>query len=225
MNSNRKTAIIVGILFIIATAFFVIGTLIFEPVFASEDYLKTAFQSKTIVTFGVLIELMAVFAIFLIPAFLFRILKKYSVGFAMSYVCLRLIEAVFLTISCVGTLSLVDISNTYVSGGFDETYRTIADGIQFINDWSFTLSVSFFFTIGTLLVNYIFYKTKLIPRFISVWGVLAAILLLIGSLILIFDVAKSSAVLESVFSMPIALQEMVLAVWLIVKGFNENIGT
>ena len=70
----------------------------------------------------------------------------------------------------------------------------------------------------------VLYRSKLIPRFISAWGFIAAALLLVGSVLIMFDAFAgiSESGLELIFALPIAVNEMVLAVWLIVKGFNPS---
>ena len=70
----------------------------------------------------------------------------------------------------------------------------------------------------------VLYRSKLIPRFISAWGFIAAALLLIGSVLIMLDTFAgiSETGLELIFALPIAVNEMVLAVWLIMKGFNPS---
>jgi hypothetical protein len=78
-------------------------------------------------------------------------------------------------------------------------------------------SLEIVFSLGALMIYYLFYQSKLIPRWLSVWGLIGAILYLAAGLFAIFSV-DFSILLEA----PLALQEMVLAVWLIVKGFNPS---
>jgi hypothetical protein len=70
----------------------------------------------------------------------------------------------------------------------------------------------------------VLYKSKLIPRFISAWGFIAAAFLLTGSVLIMVDMFTgiSGVGLELIFVTPIAVNEMVLAGWLIVKGFNPS---
>ena len=74
MNSYRKTAIIVGALFIIATAFLFIGEAFYKPILSSPDYLNIAYPNRITVIMGILLEFACVIAIPLIPVFLFPIL-------------------------------------------------------------------------------------------------------------------------------------------------------
>ena len=223
MDSYRKTAIIVGILFIIATTFFMIGQSIYEPTINSPDYLEITHPSRIKVMAGMLIELIGVCAIILIPVFLFPVLKKHHEALALGYAGFRFLEASFLIIVMIGSLSLVNISQNYIdgSGMNSSSFEILGSGIKSINEWAFMMSVSFLFPIGALIVYYLLYTSRLVPRFISGWGFFAAALLLIGSVLIMFT-GFSELLLELIFTLPIALQEMVFAVWLIVKGFNPS---
>jgi hypothetical protein len=87
-----------------------------------------------------------------------------------------------------------------------------------IRDWIY-VSHAYIFILGALIFYYLLYQSKLIPRYISVWGVIAVIMLLVGNLLEIMGF--SLAMLIFLF-LPIMLNEVFLAIWLIAKGFNED---
>ena len=222
MNTHRKTAIIVGILFIIATAFLFIGEAFYKPILSAPDYLDTAYPQRTPVIIGVLLEFACVLAIPLIPVFLFPILKTHHEALALGYVVFRLFEAVLLSVAEIKKLSLVNISQQYLqNGGIDTSYfQHIGSAIQAENYWGDTagLIYNIVFILGALMLYAVFYQSRLIPRWISVWGVLAAVTLFTGAVLSIFiDISSAITV---ILIAPIGVQEMVMAIWLIVKGFN-----
>ncbi|MCJ7471993.1 MAG: DUF4386 domain-containing protein, partial [Actinobacteria bacterium] len=88
-----------------------------------------------------------------------------------------------------------------------------------VNNWNSLIS-TIVFSISALILNYILYRSKLIPRWLAIWGLVGAILHIIGGTLGMFDVVAESSTLGMVFVIPLALEEMVFAVWLIVKGFN-----
>ena len=100
--------------------------------------------------------------------------------------------------------------------------ENIGSFVQSVNDWAFSIYLVVF-CLGAVLFYFVLYKSKLIPRFISAWGFLAAALLLTGSVLILLEVFTgiSQLGLELIFVLPIAVNEMVLAIWLIVKGFNS----
>ncbi len=227
VDKNRKTAIIVGVLFIIATTFFMIGLSFYEPITTSENVLEKAYPERFSILTGVLIEFIGVCAIILIPVFLYPLLKKYNHALALGYAGFRFLEAGFLAIVMGGTLALINISQNFIDmGKIDASYHSIlVNAIQSINGWTFMISVSFLFTVGGLIFYYMLYQTRLIPRFLSGWGFLAEVFLLIGTVLVIFEVfsGASPVLLELIFALPIAIQEMIMALWLIIRGFNKDI--
>ena len=84
---------------------------------------------------------------------------------------------------------------------------------------SFTTIV---FILGALMFYFLLYRSKLVPRWISVWGLVAAIPYAAAGVFGIFGTIDSTSTVGSVLQLPLAVQEMVLAVWLIVKGFNPQ---
>jgi hypothetical protein len=131
---------------------------------------------------------------------------------------------ILICVAEINKLSLINISQNYLqNGGVDASYfQHIGSAIQAENYWGDTagLVYNLVFIIGALMLYAVFYQSKLIPRWISMWGVLAAVTLFIGAMLSIFiDISPAIAV---VLIAPIGVQEMVMAVWLIVKGFNAS---
>jgi hypothetical protein len=224
-ETNRKTAITVGVLFIIATVFLFIGEAFYDPILSSPDYLDIAYPNRILVIIGILLEFSCVIAIPLIPVFLFPILREHFEALALGYVVFRLLEAVLFVMVEINKLSLISVSQGYLNkGGMDASYfQNVGSSIQSWNDWSFSFYVVVF-TLGALMFYSVLYKSKLVPRFISAWGFIAAALLLTGIVLIMVEAFTgiSGLGLELVFALPIAVNEMVLAVWLIVKGFNSS---
>jgi hypothetical protein len=224
-NTPRKAAIIVGVLFVVATVMLFIGGAFYNPILESPDYLDNAYPNRLIVIIGILLEFTKVPAIALIPVFLFPILRKHNEALALGYVGFRFLEAVLLSVIDINKLSLVNVSQDYLNrGGMDASYfQNIGSLIQSQNDWGFSIYL-IVFTLGALMFYFVLYKSELIPRSISAWGFIAAALLLTGSVLVMVDMFTGIPELgvELIFATPIAVNEMVLAVWLIVKGFNPS---
>lgn len=228
MNLNRKTAIIVGVLFIIATGFLFIGGAIYNPILNSPDYLEITYPNRITVTIGILLEFIIVLAMPLIGVFLFSILKKHNEALALGYVGFRFFEAILFVVIESKKLSLINVSRDYLNrGGIDVSYiQNMGNTIQSMNYWTFSIYV-LVFTVGALMLYSVLYKSKLVPRFISVWGIIAAVIMLLGSVLIMVEIfaGVSDVVLQLILVVPIAVNEMVLAVWLIAKGFNPSVIT
>ncbi len=223
MNTSRKTAIIVGALFIMALVLFLIGQALYEPILGSPDYLDNAYPNRVIVIIGILLEFISALAVVLIPVLLFPILKKHNEVLALGYVSFRLFEAVLLSVAQIFKLSLVNLSQEYLNkGGVDVSYfKNTGNSIQSVIYWVDHDGLVYLvvFAIGGLILYSALYKSKLIPRWLSIWGLFSAVAILTASVMNTFDI---SLVLAMVLVIPIGLQEQAMAIWLIVKGFNPS---
>jgi hypothetical protein len=199
-----------------------IGKAFYEPILDSPDYLNNTYPNRIIVIIGILIEFIGYLGLILIPVLLFPILKKHNEVLALGYVSFRLFEVVLLSAAQVLKLSLIALSENYLNkGGVNtEYFQDIGNSIQSVIYWvnSDGLIYITVFVIGGLIFYSVLYKSKLIPQWISIWGLIADVALLVASVMATFDVFL---VLAMVLIIPIALQEITMAIWLIVKGFNQ----
>ncbi len=224
MFSDRQIAIIAGVLWITATAAYSLAVLILSPILTAADYLIRVSASETQVLIGMLLELTDAAAVAGIAIMLFPILKKYSEGLALWYVGARIIESITVIVSVISILSLLTLSQEFVSAGAPDAsyFQALGTLLLVTRDWTNLIGINFVFSLGALIVYYLLYQSKLVPRFISVWGLIGATLLFVAGLLLMFGLITPFSIVNTVLSIPIAVQEMVLAVWLIVKGFNSS---
>lgn len=223
-KKSKKHAVIVGILFIIATAFLFVGGSFYDPILETPDFLQIAYPQRQQAVLGMLLEFACVIAIPLIPAFMFPYLSKFNVPLAVGYVSFRLFEALLFAAQEINTLTQISVSRLYLeSGGGDASfYQALGETLRGWNSWEFSIYL-FVFTLGGMMFYSVLYQSRLVPRWVSGWGFLAAVLLFIGTILNIFEVnIGTPGMFELIFAMPIAVNEMVLAVWLIVKGFNQD---
>jgi hypothetical protein len=219
MDSNRKTAIAVGILFIIATAAPIAGAFFTGSIYET-DYLTAVSANETQVLIGVLLLLIMTAAIVSIPIMMFPILRKYNEGLALGYVGARIFEGFFSAVNIISLLSILSLSREFVNATAPVTSYFQTSGALLLAgfDWGSVL-LDFPFTIGALVFNYMLYKSKLIPRWLSVLGLIGAALWLANAPLRMFSLSPSSM---EILALPIAAQEMIFAAWLIVKGFNSS---
>ncbi len=224
MNNFRKNAIIVGVLFIIATVVGMVGNLSFsKPILDNPDYLIIASANGNQVVTGALLLLIAAFACVGIAIWLYPVLRKCNEGLALGAVGFRLIEGMLYIVGVVGLLSILTLGQEYVRAGALNASLFQASGTSLlaVRDWAGKLSV-IAFTVGALMYYYVFYQSKLIPRWLSGWGFLGAALSLAAVLLAISGRIAYFSTVFILLQVPIGVQEMVLAVWLIVKGFNPS---
>jgi hypothetical protein len=223
MNTYRKNAIIVGVLFIIATVLGVLGRSFLQPILDAQDYLIKISANENQVIIGGLLSLLAAFACAGIAIGLYPVLKKHHEALALGSVGLRVMEGMLYIIGVVGLLSILTLSQEYVKAGASNASLFQASGTSLlaVRDWAGKLSI-IAFTLGALMYYYVFYQSKLIPRWLSGWGLLGAALSLAAALLAISGQIIYFSTPFILIQLPIGVQEMVLAVWLIVKGFNPS---
>jgi hypothetical protein len=221
MDSDKSTARIVGALFIVATAASLLSTSVTGSILDAPDFLLHLSAHKGQVAVGALLQFVAAAGSAGIAISLYPVLRRYSEGLALGAVAFRIIEGVFYTIAALGLLSLLSLSQEYVSAGSSatSTYQILGIWTLAVRNWAnFVFGVVSFCT-GAALYYYVLYRSRLVPRWLSAWGLLGLASLFSMVLLILFG-AKPSG-LPLFLALPIALQEMVLAVWLIVRGFNS----
>jgi len=222
MYSYRRIAIIVGVLFIIATITSIVGgSLIGSVIDSSDDFLKIS-ENENQIVLGCLLVLVDAFAVIFIAILMFPILKKHSEGLALGYVGLRIFEGVVFIIGVISILAMLTLSQEYISGALDASYfQALVALLLGIYDWSWLVGPLIFFALSTLPFYYLLYQSKLIPQWLSGWGLIGGVLVTLFGLLAMFGFDTTSTISMFLF-LPIAIQEMVLAVWLIVKGFTQQ---
>jgi hypothetical protein len=220
-TTDRKTAIVVGVLFIIATVANLMSTSLTRSLVDAPDYLKSLSASESQVLVGALLALIAALASASIAIALYPVLRRYNEGLALGSVGFRLIEGVYYIVDIIGLLLLVTLSQAYVHAGTlgDSYMQTIGTLIQAGRERAnFVFGVSAF-SLGALLYYAVLYQSRLIPRWLAGWGVLGAVCSLAAAISMLFGLTPYSPPML-VLILPIAVQEMVLAIWLLAKGFT-----
>jgi hypothetical protein len=217
MNTYRKTALIVGILFILGTlagamSAIVTGSLLGVPV----DLGNIAAHGNQI-AFGAFLVLVMGLALAMVPFLMFPVLKKHNEILAVGYAVFRgALETVACIASVVVFLTLGTLGREFVKAGAPAASQLQNLGALLLaeNDWIGAMG-SIVFSLGALMFYGLLFRSKLIPRWLSAWGFTGAVLYLAEPLLFMFGFKW-----ELLFA-PLAAQEMFMAVWLIVKGFNS----
>jgi hypothetical protein len=220
MKTYRKTAIVAGILFLAGYLGIFLGSAFYAPILDTPDYLSNLFSNKSQVILGMLIELINDAAVIGIPVVLFPVLKKYSERLALGYFGFRIIEAVILIVSKTSLLSLITLSQEFLAAGTSDTgyFQTLGAVALAERSWASQIQVVFF-VLSALLFYYVLYQTRLLPRFLSIWGFIAVASLIAANVLPVPDLNQGFNPAQLLF-LPIFLSEILVAIWLIVKGFN-----
>ena len=222
MNTHKKTARIVGVLFIAATVAGIVSGIFLGPRTES-DYLTSISENEKQVIIGAFFYAIMAVAVAGIAIVIYPVLKKYNEVLALGYVGARLVEGLLFSIGVVSLLTLLTLSKEFVAAGAPDAsyFQTLGTLVLAARDWAGMLG-STAFILGALMYYYIFYRSKLIPRWLSVWGLIGVPFWIAAELLLMFGVIEPFSTNAILLDIPIAINEIVLAVWLIVKGFNPS---
>ena len=218
MSSNRKIAIIVGLVFLFQFfAEILVKQVLIGPETFGLEFIKTAAaQSNQIVlaTFiGLLVSVLSV----VVAAILFPIFKKTNLTFTILYLSFSIISFAVSAMEYFSVLSVLSLSREHAKAGGSsiEHIQTLAAVLQGNRIWIHLMAL----LISSLPLAAFYcltYQSKLIPRFISVWGLFATGLLFAVMSLALFD--------KGVFLMlliPLGLNQLFLCVWLLAKGFSS----
>lgn len=222
MSTSRKSALIVGVLFILAAVSAILGLLLYDPILNGPDYLLQGSEHGNQVILGALMELILVVSAVGTATTMFPLLRKYSETIALWHVCFRFLEAIIITVGIISVLSLLTLSREFAASAAPNiaSYQASGTVLKAIHDWTFLLGPNFMLGINTLMYSYIFYQTKLVPRFIPILGMTGSALVFLAALLEMFGVIDQVSAWGFLLSLTVFANEMTLAVWLIVKGFN-----
>jgi hypothetical protein len=223
MTSNILTARIAAALFIFATVAGLLSTAFLNPVLHSSDYLTATFASQDRVIAGAFFSLIAGVAGAGIAIALYPILRRHGEALALGSVGLRLVEGVLYIVGAIAALSLVTLSQEVAKAPTPAPpyFKTTGLLLLALRDHAILAGVLAFY-LGATMYYYIFYRSRLIPRWLSGWGIAGTTLGLAAGMLVLFGVTGYMSTLQVVLNLPIGVNEMVLAVWLIVRGFNSS---
>jgi hypothetical protein len=223
MDSDRRTASVVGALFVVATVASVLGSVVLGSVLDGPDYLVGLSGHESRVILAVLLFLIAASSAFGTAFLLFPILRRYAEGLAAGYVGLRAFENVFYVAGAVALLSMLTVSqNDAVGPAGSGGLTLLGAALLALHEWSVLIGTLIFASLGSLTLNYVLYRSRLVPRWLSLWGLGGAPLVFLYGLIGILGWGRGLDSPYMLLAVPIALQEMVFAGWLIVKGFEHR---
>ena len=208
MSADRKAAVWIGVLYIIGTVALVLSVVVTGGVLAGPAYLAQVAAQPNQLAIGALLVLLAGFALAMVPVVFWPVGKRYNETLAMGYVVFRgAIETVLYIVTALGWLLLIALSTQPDAAPLAGLVRTAEAVI-----WDQLVAIPF--ALGALMFYVLLYQSRLVPRWLSAWGLVGAALYIVPPLGSMFGLSLG------VLMAPLAVQEMVMAVWLIAKGFN-----
>lgn len=200
------------------------GVLSIVPSVESEKYLEEVYLNQSQVFNG------AIFQFFLIPIYigfsllLYPILKQYNESLSIGFVGFRFMAGVFQLIGILLLPIFVVLSQMYATAPSSELnfYKSLGEVLRVFRDLTNHLGVIVSTGLGNLLFYTILYREKLIPQWLSIWGVVGNIILIVAGFLIMFQEIQVVSKAYGLLAAPLVLQEIVLAIILLLKGLKKS---
>ena len=214
-SSHRTRSRIAGILYVLT--FISIPTLALYKGVRGDNYVLGTGGHNSVI-FGGLLEITIALAGIGTAVVLFPILKKQNESAALGLVAARILESGTIFVGVAFLLSIVTLRE---SGAGADALAT-SHALVALYDRIFLLGQSFMPAICDLLLGFLLYKSRLVPRRLAVIGIIGGPVLIAGYLAILFGGIGQHSGLAGLSAFPVALFEFSLGIWLIVKGFNPE---
>ena len=220
-KAQRRTALIVGIFFVV-TFLSAIGALIlYGPVLDETDYIVGAGADDR-VRLGALFEVILVIANIGTAVVLYPILKRQHEGMAMGYVASRVVESTVIAVGLISLLSVVTLRQD-AAGAEDASLVLAGQSLVAIHDWTFLIGPGFCVGVGNgLLLGYLMYRSGLVPRRMAMLGLIGGPLIVASSTAILFGAYEQTDGWAFLASIPEIAWEASLGIYLIAKGFKPS---
>jgi hypothetical protein len=216
----RRIAIAAGALYLITHVTSVGAIPLYGSILNDANYILSS-GSDVPVLVGVLFEVVLALAVVGTAVALYPVVKGWNQGVALGYAGLRTLEAAVITVGVMPLLVIVTLRQhlTGIVGADTATLVTIDTVLMSFHNWTFLIGPGLVCGANTVLMAYLMYQSRLVPRFIPVLGLIG------GPLIFAYNAAKLFGLDLPLWTglavLPIFTWEVTLALRLIVKGFNS----
>jgi hypothetical protein len=221
MTSSRKTALTVGVLFILTFITSIGAVVAYGPILNDANYI-TGSGADTRVFLGAFLELALIVTNIGCAIFLFPILKRQNEGLALGYVAERIVEGVFILIGLLSLLAIVTLRQT-AAGADAGTLVTIGTLLRGIHGWTFLLGPSFADGIGTgAILGYLMYRSGLVGKRMALFGLIGGPLLVAVAVAVLLGVIPQGSAVQGILTLPEIVWEAFLGLYLTFKGFKSS---
>lgn len=222
MNVLQNTTKLAGLLIILGMA---AGILSIASAVDSPNYLTEATANATQVSTAALFQFVLCLTYLGFAILLYPIVKKYNERLALGFLGFRIIAGVILIIGTILLLSIFVLSQefTKTTSVNQWAFEAFGNVLKITRDYINHIFMVFTIAAGNLMLYVLFLKAKLIPNWLSLWGILGTILSIVASVLLLFGIVEVITVEYLALNAPTGLFELVLGFWLIIKGFKKVI--
>jgi hypothetical protein len=222
MREHRAAAITAGILYIIGTVAGILSKAVtYFPVHGADDPLAYAADHSGAVATGAVLVLVMGLSLAMVPVVLFPMLRRLDEVLATGYLIIRgAVEATTYVIIAIAWLLLVPLAETMSAGPGTASPAGVRLGTLVIDSDGASAILSLVFCFGGALFYVLLYRSRIVPRWIASWGLIGIPLYAAAYLLAMYGAVGINSAAVNLLCLPLAVQEMVLAVWMIARGFR-----
>ncbi len=219
---QQQRAGIFGVLFALTFVTSIAGLLLYDPVLNDADYILGN-GAGTRIQLGALCEIFLAITNIGTAVVLWPIVRRQSETLALSYVASRVVESVIIVVGLISLLTVVTLREDFAGAGADAGSLTVAgESLVAIHDWTFLLGPGIMPGVNALLLGYLLYRSRLVPRILPTIGLIGAPILFASATATLFGLYDQVSSWAMIAALPIAVWEFSLGVWLVVKGFKPS---
>jgi hypothetical protein len=221
-DSMRKTALAAGVLYLL-TFLSIPRVALFSPILDNPNYILGS-GSVTGVLVAVFLEMIIAIAIVGTGVALYPVLKRQNEGVALGFVSARLFETGIIVVGIISLLTVVTLRQDVgaAAGADAASLVTTGRSLVAIQNWTFLIAQTLLPGINALLLGYLLFRSRLVPRVIPMVGLVGGVLIISSAIGQLFGINEQYSAWSAIAVIPIALWEFVLGVWLVVKGFKPS---
>jgi hypothetical protein len=220
-REHRAAATTAGILYITGTVAGVLSMAVSAPIRGAVDPLAYGAQHTGAVVSVALLVLVMGLSLALVPVVLFPVLRRVNEVLAVGYLIVRgAVETIGYAVMAIGWLLVGPLSAALAAGAGTDTPTGVRVGNLVINADAVNAVFGLVFCLGATMFYALLYRSRLVPRWITWWGLAAIPLYTAAHLLAMYGVLDANSTAQTLLFMPMAVQEMVLAVWMIARGFR-----
>lgn len=219
MSGPRKTEVAFGVLFLATFVFSIGGVLLYDPVLHPAKFLAGDGDDAR-VRLGLFFEVLLIIANIGTAVVVYPLLRRQSEVLSLAYVTARIAECTFIAVGIVSLLAVVTLRQKAV-GPDAGALLTDVRSLVAVRDWTFVLGPGFVVGVGNgLILGYLMYRSGLMPRGLTMLGLIGGPLICISGLLVVLDVDDKGGVAQTIATVPEFLWELSLGIYPIVKGFR-----
>lgn len=218
LDSARKAALAAGVFYLVTFASSIPAVFLLGPVLDNPDYVAGAGSDASVI-WGCVLDLVNAFACVGTAVALFPVIRRHGESLALGFVTSRLFEAAVIAIGVVSLLAVVTLRQSVAAGANAEPLVAAGKALVAVRDWTFLLGPGTIPAINALLLGYLLFRSRLVPRAIPILGLIGAPLLLLSATMTMFGLNTQVSALSAVATLPIFLWELSLGLYLTFKGF------